>query len=207
MWSVLVPGGLACSGGGVCGGVCWSQLLFCCGSSGGFMLCLASAMDHFWCTEPVSNLVLRHMLHTCISFQQPWKAHVSHKFAHPHFTPGSNGNSSLSTKKVHTYTNFSKLFLNSFSEKVLALNFFSSPLYHPPSLPAVYFLSPLSRGLSNAFPLPVSFSLFAKNSTTTMILARYAGGVTWWFHCWACACLRCLSGTAVVPLSLSGAPL
>ena len=45
--------GLPCSGGGVCSGVWWSQLLFCCGSSGGFMLCLASVIDHFWCAEPI----------------------------------------------------------------------------------------------------------------------------------------------------------
>ena len=81
LWSVLVPGGLPCSGGGVCGGVWWSQLLFCCGSSGGFMLCLASVMDHFWCAEPVSNLVTRHLLNTSPchlhNIWQPWKDHVS----------------------------------------------------------------------------------------------------------------------------------
>ena len=94
-------GGLPCSGGGACGSVWWSQLLFCCGSSGGFMLCLASVMDHFWCAEPVSNLVTRHILNTSPchlhNIRQPWKDHVSHKFAHPHFTPGSNDDSSLST--------------------------------------------------------------------------------------------------------------
>ena len=43
----------------------------------------------------------------------------------------------------------------------------------------------------------------ASHLTTTMILARYAGGVMWWFHCLACACLRCLSRIVVVPLPLS----
>ena len=46
-----------------------------------------------------------------------------------------------------------------------------------------------------------------KFNNKSMILARCAGSVMWWFHCWACACLRCLSGTAVVPLSSLGAPL
>ena len=36
-----------------------------------------------------------------------------------------------------------------------------------------------------------------------MILARCAGGVMWWFHCWACACWRYFSGTVVEPLSVS----
>ena len=92
------------------------------------------------------------------------------------------------------------------SGKVLPLNFFSSPLFHPPFQPAVYFLSPFSRGLSNAFPLPLSFSP-ERYISNNMILARCAGGVMWWFHCLACACLRCFSSTAVVPLSLSGALL
>ena len=59
--------------------------------------------------------------------------------------------------------------------------------------------------------MPVSFSpeiyYISTSISNNMILARCTGGVTWWFHCLACACLRCFSGTAVVPLSLSGALL
>ena len=127
--------------------------LHCC-SSGGFMLTVLPSWIIFG--VPSQCQILFHVtlhtspchLHNIVQYSS--KAHVSHKFVHPHFTPGSKDNLSHSTLKVQTY-NFSKFFLSSFSEKVLALNFFSSPLYHPPSLPAVYFLSPFLRGLSIAF--------------------------------------------------------
>ena len=67
----------------------------------------------------------------------------------------------LHRKYIPTSTNFSKFFLNSFSEKVLALNFFSSPLYHPPSLPAVYFLSLFLRGFKTTIFKQNYFSFMA----------------------------------------------
>ena len=70
------------------------------------MLCFATVMDHFWCAEPVSNLVPRHTspchLHNIVQYGS--KAHVRQKFVHPHFTPGSKDNLSHSTLKVHTTT-------------------------------------------------------------------------------------------------------
>ena len=148
----LCLGGLPCSGGGVCGSVWWSQLLFCCGSSGGFMLCFASVMDHIWCTEPIyKSCTTSYDSHfTCITYHGKLMSATN-----LHALTLHQGLMTIQVflhrKYIPTSTNFSKLFLNSFSEKVLALNFFSSPLYHPPSLPAVYFLSPFLRGLSIAF--------------------------------------------------------
>ena len=112
----------------------------------------------------------------------------------------------LHRKYIPTSTNFSKLFLNSFSEKVLSLNFFSSPLYHPPSLPAVYSLPLYSHCQCHSL-LRNLFYICIKFNNKSMILARCTGGVMWWFHCRACARLRCLSSIVVVPLSLSGALL
>ena len=132
----------------VCGGRnCSSAVVL----SGGFMLCFASVMDHIWCTEPIYKSCTSYNSHfTCITYHGKLMSATN-----LHALTLHQGLMTIQVflhrKYIPTSTNFSKLFLNSFSEKVLALNFFSSPLYHPPSLPAVYFLSPFLRGLSIAF--------------------------------------------------------
>ena len=170
----------------VCGSVWWLQLLFCCGSSGGFMLCFASVMDHIWCTEPIyKSCTTSYDSHfTCITYHGKLMSATN-----LHTLTLHRGLMTilvfLHRKYIPTSTNFSKLFLNSFSEKVLALNFFSSPLYHPPSLPAVYSLPLYSHCQCHSL-LRNLFYICIKFNNKSMILARCTGGVIWWFHCRAC---------------------
>ena len=171
------------------------------------MLCFATVMDHFWCAEPVSNLVPRHTspchLHNIVQYGS--KAHVRQKFVHPHFTPGSKDNLSRSTLKVHT-TTFQSFSWTHSPKKFFPWTFSHLLLYHPSSLPAVYSLPLYSHCQCHSL-LRNLFYICIKFNNKSMILARCTGGVMWWFHCRACAHLRCLSSIVVAPLSLSGALL
>ena len=101
-------------------------------------------------------------LHNIVQYSS--KAHVSHKFVHPHFTPGSKDNLSHSTLKVHTTTFQSSSWTH--SPKKFFPWTFSHLLY--------IILHPYQQSIPCHFILTASvilsweiYSIFASNSTTS----------------------------------------